>query len=536
VALTASPQRDRRPAILSALAALALYAITLGGTFVYDDRFIVQADPRLTNVSRWDEYWTTDYFLGGADNLYRPLVSMSYAIQSKLHGNGDDRAWLFHLVNWLLHAGVSALVAELARRMTMRAGVALAAGLLFAAHPIHVEAVTNIVGRAELMCGLGMIGALVIFMRPLTVKRAIAIWLCFVFALLSKEQGILLPLLLIAAIPCRRRVVEPDNPSAAANGAAGVIDYAQRDTPRLGRFSAATLTLVLLLLWTLAGYIFVRERILKFWWDRSFLDATINPIVRSEGADRWLMPLVLLGRYVALLVAPLKLSFDYGGATIGSHVRMADPYFIVGVASAVAGALAIIATIRRRAWTAMLCLLAAATLFGMVSNLPTIIGVNFAERLMYIPSAFLCILAAMALARLPRQAMIAILVIVMTLFSIRTVTYAWRWNDRLRLFERAAAESPQNVRTHMILAEELSRRGRFDDALAAAARAREVDPNYYKIWMQSALIALKAGRFDEAERFAARSHLIQPTDQWRKFLIALDAARAATRPATQPSP
>src|SRR5688500_19812564 len=54
------------------------------GTYVYDDRYILLQDPRVGDAARWGEYWTKDYFYGGADNLYRPLVSMSYAIQAKL--------------------------------------------------------------------------------------------------------------------------------------------------------------------------------------------------------------------------------------------------------------------------------------------------------------------------------------------------------------------------------------------------------------------------------------------------------------------
>src|SRR5213083_1070496 len=126
-----SDRRDWKPAIVSALLALCLYAVTLRGTYVYDDRYILLGDPRIDDVSQWKLFWTRDYFNGGPDNLYRPLVSMSYAIQAKLHGHGDDRAWAFHLVNWLLHAGVCAAVAELARRITNSSAVALIAGLLF---------------------------------------------------------------------------------------------------------------------------------------------------------------------------------------------------------------------------------------------------------------------------------------------------------------------------------------------------------------------------------------------------------------------
>src|SRR4051812_30772222 len=93
IPVTESQQRDPRPAVLSALAALALYAVTLAGTYVYDDMYIVQLDPRVRDVAKWPEYWTKDYFYGGADNLYRPLVSMTYAVQATLQGNGESQAW-----------------------------------------------------------------------------------------------------------------------------------------------------------------------------------------------------------------------------------------------------------------------------------------------------------------------------------------------------------------------------------------------------------------------------------------------------------
>src|SRR2546422_146136 len=74
---------------------------------------------------------------------------LSYAIDWQLGG----AAWWFHGVNVAWHAGASVAVAWLARRWSGERA-ALAAGLLFAVHPIHVEAVANIVGRAELMAAL----------------------------------------------------------------------------------------------------------------------------------------------------------------------------------------------------------------------------------------------------------------------------------------------------------------------------------------------------------------------------------------------
>jgi 4-amino-4-deoxy-L-arabinose transferase-like glycosyltransferase len=213
--------RSWAPAALSVLLALALYAITLGGsTTIYDDSFIIGTDARVTHPSLWGQFWTRDWCNGGLDNLYRPLVSQSFGIEMWLHGN---RPWAFHLVNILLHAGAAALVAELGRRL---AGwrVGLIAGLLFACHPIHSEAVAGIVGRAELACTVGVLAAIVLFLkRPMTNGRALAIAAISAAAMLSKEQGLLLPFLLAALVPVRRALLPPvglSEPEKKADGQA----------------------------------------------------------------------------------------------------------------------------------------------------------------------------------------------------------------------------------------------------------------------------------------------------------------------------
>jgi hypothetical protein len=521
------------PAILGALAALLVYAVTLGGTYVYDDTYIVQRDERLPDVRRWGEFWTKDYFNGGADNLYRPLVSMTYAAQFKLHGAGDRAAWAYHLVNWLLHAGVAAAVAELARRMSRgNITIALLAGLLFVVHPIHVEAVANIVGRAELMCGLGIALALVLFLRPLTIARAFGIWGCFVFALLSKEQGMFVPLLLLAAVPLHRRDFR--TATLAPQDVVDRTDPPALETSEAPRVSQAVTVLILLLLWTLAGYILFRERILKFWWDRSFLDPTINPMVRSHGLDRALMPFSLLGRYVALLIAPVRQSLDYGGAIIGSQVRASDPYLYLGLFAGLAWIAGFAVACLRRAWAVALCLFALAVLVGLVSNALSLIGTIFAERLMYSPSIFACILMAMLLARLPRRAMMATATLVIVLYSARTIVYAWQWNDRLRLYNATATAWPDSGRLELLRGEELGQRGRYDDALASLARARELEPKYYRVYLTSAAVARDAGRLDLAEQFALEAHRLNPTLGGLAMLNDIQARKAATtsRPAT----
>ena len=148
---------------------------------------------------------------------------------------------------------------------------------------------------------------------------------------------------------------------------------------------------------------------------------------------------------------------------IGWTVHFNDPYLYVGAGVAIACVciLALLATRpRREARAALFCLLAAGVLYGMVGNIISLIGTNFAERLMYLPSAFLVIAAGIAIARLPTALVIAITTIVLLFGSVRTFTYAAEWNDRLRFYEIASGEQPRSVRLHMLVAVEALTEGR----------------------------------------------------------------------------
>ncbi len=568
--------RSHLPALASALLALALFAVSIGGTYIYDDVAIISPvhDSRLADPSQWGRYWTESYNQG-VDNLYRPLVSMSYAIQWWLHG---DRPWAFHLVNVLLHAAVSAAVAEFVRRLIgFRA--AMVAGLLFAAHPIHVEAVANIVGRAELMCALGMLAGLTLLLRPMTPRRALAISGCFVFALLSKEQGMLLPSLLLI-LGLLRRFLAPHSPSPCPQGdpapspspgtpgegwgegaiakPKSKIQNRRTLTLALSRSTGrgdnrgtgggeeerqGNLLLILLLCWMLAGYIVWRESILKFWWDRNFIDWTINPMVPSQwhahggsvGRDRWLMPLALLGRYACLLVFPMKLSPDYGAKVIGWSVRLSDPYLYLGVAAIVAWCVVLLVSLLKRSTIGIFATLSLALSYGMVGNIVALIGTNFAERLMYLPSAFFIMLVAAAVSKLPRAVLIVFTTIALILASVRTFTYTLRWNNALEFYRTSLAEQPKSIRLYMLLTSEYLSRGQFDQAERTVKAGRDMLPEYWEIWLHSGVVAMKQGDFAEAQRDFEHAVNIRPSFSILRWMDELQKQRTATQPATAPA-
>src|SRR3989442_14159804 len=132
-----------------AACAVVVYLGALWNRFAVDDLPIIVLNPLVGDASgMWRAfaapYWPSD--LGG--HMYRPLVIASFALDHLI----DGAAW-FHGVNLLWHAGAAVAVAALARRWMGDVG-ALVAGLLFAVHPVHVEAVANVVGRAELMAAV----------------------------------------------------------------------------------------------------------------------------------------------------------------------------------------------------------------------------------------------------------------------------------------------------------------------------------------------------------------------------------------------
>src|ERR1700689_1023797 len=130
-------------------ACVLAFANGLTGGFTYDDKAIVRDDPRIQSWENLPEIFTTQYFGGGLESgtAYRPMDLLSFAAN---YAVGGKQPIGYHLVNVGLHIAnvlmLFALFVPLAGE-----SAAGAAALLFALMPIHVEAVTSIVGRAEVL-------------------------------------------------------------------------------------------------------------------------------------------------------------------------------------------------------------------------------------------------------------------------------------------------------------------------------------------------------------------------------------------------
>src|SRR6266496_238884 len=199
------PVSARRLYLIVAAAAAVVHLGVLWNGFVLDDLSIILANPVVHSLSGVWQAFGTSYFPSNIDvSAYRPLTVATYALDWSIHST----AW-FHAVNLLWHVGASVLVAVLGRRWAGDAA-GLVAGLVFAVHPVHVEAVANVVGRAELMAACFSLLAVYAALERDSVGWTAA---ALALGLVSKENAAVVPGLIASAwilgvrpLPPKRRL------------------------------------------------------------------------------------------------------------------------------------------------------------------------------------------------------------------------------------------------------------------------------------------------------------------------------------------
>ena len=130
--------------ILCGVVGLSLYLNTLSCGFCYDDYSAVLENADVlwetpwTNIL-WNDFWGKPLQLNSSHKSYRPLSVATFRLNYVWHGHSPMG---YHVVNVVLHAVVCYLYVQLCALIFNSVWPALLAGLLFAAHPIHTEAVS----------------------------------------------------------------------------------------------------------------------------------------------------------------------------------------------------------------------------------------------------------------------------------------------------------------------------------------------------------------------------------------------------------
>ncbi len=491
--------------------AVVAYGITLWGGFVYDDLGVIVYNAKAHTPSTWGQLWTKGYWELTPDHLYRPLVLQSFALQWWM---AAGVAWPFHLVNILLHALVAAGVAKLGNRLAgARAG--WIAGLIFAIHPVHVEVAANIVGRAELFCTGGfVVGLLLLLDRPLTVFRGVFISMCMLIALLSKEQGLLMPFVLILAWHFQTE----RHPQ----------DAHEKRSLRITFVGVAYL---------FCAYVFFREIYLnlKMTIEPSQLAWERNPVAHAIGLSRALLPITVLGHYLELLIFPWRMSIDYGGAVVGDRIRFSDPSFILGCVGLLAGIAGLVWFWRKRLQAELFCLLSMGLFYSVISNSVFVIGTTVAERLLYLPSVFWCLLLGMGLARLPRRVAMSVVIAGVLLGSAGTILHAYQWNDSERVLRYSLKFQPRSSNVREGLVRRLLEKGDLRQAEEIISEGRRLIPQDPVMWLLSADVALGLNQPDRADGYVDMAFKLDKSPLISDYRNRIASWRTNSRGATRPA-
>ena len=509
----------------AAAAALALLAVLpflngLTAGFTFDDVSIVRDNPRLARPERVGEIFTTHYFGGplATGKNFRPVVLLTYAVQRWTTGTDP---FPFHLVNVLLHAATTLLLAAWLLALGMPRAPSLAAAALFAVVPIHAEAVTGVVGRAELLVALLVLLSALLFLRATDGPRlrcaAYAGALgAFLVALFTKEHAVVLPGVVLLGELLRGGA---DEPLAAR--------LRRKALPAAGLLAPLAAFVAVRALFVGSGLVAKGSAFFE-------LD---NPLVLLSAPLRAANGLWLLLRYAGKTLVPLGLSADHSAHALPLALSLSDPRAIAGLLGVAALAALAVVSVRRLPLVALgLGLFLGA--FFPTSNVPFPIGTIFAERLAYLPSAGLLAAAAGLVAALPRASSgfrRALLAVALVTYAATTVERNEVFRSDETLFADLLVKVPRSARARYNAAWLAWGRGETTVARANLEKAIALFPRHYDAWALLGLVEAKEGRHAEA-RAAARESLRIKADSeigWRTLAKVeeeagrLDAAEEA---------
>jgi Flp pilus assembly protein TadD len=500
----------RRSWILVALVAILPFAQTLPNPPVLDDGWAVVENPLvqggLRNAAR---ILTSPYNYGGpgtTGGLFRPVTTLTFAANYAVHGRAP---FGYHLVNLLLHVAASLLLLALVQRLAEATlpdrapWVALVAGLLFAVHPAHVEAVAPMVGRKELLSTTLALAALLVAFSGRGAARSLGRLAASVglgaVAILASEGAAVFPLLYgIVAL--------------AVPGAAGIVDEPGFADGRSRRALLRVVAVSGVLLLSLVPYLLLRGMPRGVPVEAQWLAGVPRSTVTYTTSR-------ILAEYVRLLSFPGFLGTDFAyAARVQLVSRPGADLFLSMLAwlPLVVGALVLL----RR-----FPLPAAGVLWTFGALLPVLhlfpIGVLMAERLTYLPSAGFCIAAGAMIGSIRRTpVVVAAVFTLVAVLGVRSTVRAADWRSDLALWESEIDKAPRDVVVNNNLAVAYSARGEYGKAIPPLETAIRIAPRYWRAHVNLGIAEQGLGRPERARLAYREAIRIAPRETDPLFFYA----------------
>lgn len=427
--------------------AAACALLNVDGQFVFDDQNALVDNPLVRGDVAPHEAFLRDFWGRPAAegvSTYRPLAPLFFRIEHALGGGGP---LAFRLGAVFVHALATMLLVLAARRFGASPFVAGIAGVIFAVHGGHAEAVGANVGQADMLATALGLGALAIVGRPrgLAVRQAALAAAVVLVACLVKEAAVVF-------------------------GVAVVLAIALDDAPRRDRFARVLPTLAVL-----AVVVAVQLSLA-----RSTVEWSNNIAYDMGLAERQVLALAVIGRAAAMCFVPTGLAPTHGYAAVDGSLDTLLPLAGPGLVVVATLAIALGFAIRRRARGLALALVVLLGPLVLVSNALVVVPALLPERVLYPAVAAASVLLALGIARVAGtgRAGVVVTTAVAAFLALQTVHYQRPWHDRAALFGHAVAVEPLAITARYNFANASLDAGRLDPAIYHRAIASSLVERY----------------------------------------------------------
>lgn len=492
-------ENTRLQAILIFALSVLLYANTLFHDFCQDDSIVItdnmfttQGVAGIGGILQYDTFYGFFKEAGKASLVaggrYRPFTLVMFAIEYQLFGKNP---FIGHFINVVLFGLTCVLLYFLLLKLLnyRKSGdgqqssfvnptlVAFIAAILFAAHPIHTEAVANIKGRDEIMTLLGSLAAVWFSLKAFEhggLKNQILAFVLFFIALLSKENAITF---VVITPMIYWFFVKTD------------IGTAIKQTIPFG----IAAVLFILLRGAVIGNQFGGEQTELM--NNPFLKLVGNDYVPFSFAEKFATITYTLGKYVQLLIVPQPLTHDYYPRHIGI-MSFGDWQVLLSIAVYVGLIVLILRGLKNRSLISFGIAFFLITL-SIVSNIIFPVGTNMAERFMFMPSLGFCLVAAVLLANLASKGQVSgvnsqglgMIVVIVALFSLKTFTRNPAWKDNYTIFTTDIETSPNSAKLQTSVGgemiehfknstNEVEKKAKITEAIGHLQKALEIHPTF----------------------------------------------------------
>lgn len=450
-------------ALIVFVAVAVAYVQVLGGPFLWDDRPLILGAPLVAHGASLGQYLRHPFWVGGAGpesaSYYRPLVTLSFALDRHLHG---DNPGGYHLTNLLLHETNALLLYFVIRRAKVRPIVAASMALVWALQPRLAEAVAWISGRTDLFATAAVLASLLVWGESWT--RRVAASLLIGAGLLAKESAVAGVLALTVAEWVR---------AGEGTTRAKLTRVARHCLPLFAVFAASVG-----LRWSVVGFRVEGE--------------VLGVLIRAATV------LQTLGTYAGMLLDAFR-----PRAVIGRVGMLSGWSIALGLGVVACAGWAMVR--RRGPWrssTAVGLALVLGALLPVLHVVPIPLRTLAADRFLYLPSAGIMLALAPQVDRwlgASRPAWLSATALVMAL-GWSTAARASVWTDEVEFWVQTYLETPNtNSAAATDLVGLFYRTGLYRDALTLARRERAYrDPSKTDARFNEALCLERLGRPQEA--------------------------------------